>query len=234
MDSWMQTLRKGFGAQCHIQELTTYVKWLDLSKTRHNMLPPKFTSRPSHHTLCRHPTSHRIEFRSRWNVWHERMWRWSILLVPVLIAILWKSLFLTTTDCSYFVGDYTLYSPGFFIFADNNLNHLQFSLSTQCVTTFPSNLQQSLNDYHIETRVSLENINEELGPILRIRWTWKNDASTELYEIGFIREGPGLDDHDKPKSNRQLALIYAFKTTNDGDPWSGPDQLATLLSFVPG
>eukprot|EP00977_Amphora_coffeiformis_P009048 scaffold2050_cov167-Amphora_coffeaeformis.AAC.2 len=81
----------------------------------------------------------------------------------------------------------------------------------------------------------------DLGPMCRIRWTWINDASPELYELGFLRQGPRYEDtvDSQQESSQQLrkeravALVYAFSTSNDGEPWSGPDREAALVSFRP-
>ena len=124
------------------------------------------------------------------------MWSRIFLLIPVLVATLWKALQLdkraTRMDYSYFVGDYTLQTPGFYVSAGDNLDSLQFSLSPQGTATFPANLQKELDSDNIQTQVSLDLVNQELGSICRIRWIWSNDASTELYEIGLMRQGPGV------------------------------------------
>jgi hypothetical protein len=135
-------------------------------------------------------------------------------------------------DGLYFAGAYKLQTPGFFIFAQDGLDTLEFSLDAHRGISFPANIQQAFWENDIRTKVSLDPVDEELGAICRIRWIWSNDASTELYEIGLLREGPAADDDGNPLANRKVALLYAFSTSNDGDPSSGPDPQAKLISFM--
>ncbi|CAB9505774.1 expressed unknown protein [Seminavis robusta] len=155
----------------------------------------------------------------------------------------------------YFAGDYMISTPGFFLVQEpthsGSKSLLRFALDKDGEITFTDpTFRSAMVDYAMEFTVlfhgnihpqadTSSNINTmPLGPLCRIRWTWMNDAGPELYELGLLPEGPGYHYHPiatrrRLKADRQVALVFAFLTTNDGDPWSGPDLQASLVSFFP-
>ena len=158
---------------------------------------------------------------------------------------------------AYFAGDYTVKAPRLFFLGEvMPRGNLQFSLDASGQISFPSGLRQTLEkDNDVQPHVLYEMIHphdvtsagtsNELGPLVRIRFTWVNDGSPELYELALLRDGAGYENAGVTSttsttetqrvfsSPRSVTLVYAFATSNDGDPSSSRDDQAALVSFEP-
>ena len=149
---------------------------------------------------------------------------------------------------AYYTGDYEIKTPALFFV--NQATNLQFSIDAHGSLSFSSSsMRNALEEYEVQTQVLYELIHPndnnarvpgsslELGPMLRIRLTWIKDGSPELYEFSLLRNGGGYEydteSERRLKSDRSVVLLYAFVTSNDGDPFSAPDREASLVSFRP-